>query len=286
MARAPRRGFRAAALSHSGLARDPSPVSVVYLNGELVPAARAALSIADPAVRYGEGLFETMRAEGGRVPWLARHLARLEASTTALELAPMPRRDEAAAAVERALAANPGAHQRVRLTASPHPTLLVEVSEEPPRFPLAPGARALSVPHAWHPGRALAEHKTLSYGGYRRAQAAAAAAGAAHALLLDAEGRLGEAAVANAFCVLYGTIVTAPPAGLLPGVTRAAVIEVADVRQEALDDPVWRTAEELFLTNAVAGVIPVTHVDDRPVGTGRVGPVTRDVAAALAALAA
>lgn len=260
---------------------------MVFLNGALVPSEAAALSIADPAVRFGEGLFETMRAEGGRVPWLGRHLARLGASAAALSLAPMPSPEEAAAAVAQALAANPGAHQRVRLTASPHPTLLVEVTDEPhepPRFPLAPEASAHSVPGAWLAGRALAEHKTLSYGGYRRAQAAAAVAGADHALLLDAEGRLGEAALANAFCVLYGTLVTAPAAGLLPGIARAAVLGLAEVRQEALDGPVWRTAEEIFLTNAVAGVIPVTRVDGEPVGAGRVGPVTRDVAAALALL--
>lgn len=258
----------------------------VWLDGALVDAAAAALSIDDPAVRFGEGLLETMRAEGGRVPWLGRHMDRLERSAGALGLAGLPGRAEVEEGVAAALAANPGSAQRVRVSVSARPTLLVEVTDEPAVGPLAPEADAVALRGAWLPGHALAEHKTLNLAGYRRAQAAAAAAGAAHALLLDADGRLGEAAVANAFCVLYGTLVTAPARGLLPGVARAAVLEVAAAREESLEEPVWRSAEELFLTNAVARVIPITAVDGRRVGRGRPGPVTRDVAEALGALRA
>ena len=257
----------------------------VWLDGALVPAERAALSIDDPAVRFGEGLFETMRAEGGRVPWLERHLDRLERSATALGLSPVPARADVREGVERALAAAGAPSARVRVTLSPRPTLLVEVTPEPPHPALAPEARAIAIHGAWLPGNDLAEHKTLSYGAYRRAQARAAAAGADHALLLDADGRLGEAAVGNAFAVLHGAVVTAPVRGLLPGVARAIVAEVTAVREEALEEPVWRTADELFLTNAVAGVIPVVEVDGRPIGAGRPGPVTRDLADAVRARA-
>ncbi len=250
----------------------------VWLDGELVPPERAALSIDDPAVRFGEGLFETMRADGGRVPWLERHLDRLERSAAELGLAPMPERDAVREGVERALAASGARSARVRVTLSPRPTLLVEVTPEPAHPPLAPDARAIAIHGAWLPGNDLAEHKTLSYGAYRRAQARAAAAGVEHALLLDAEGRLGEAAIGNAFAVLHGAVVTAPVRGLLPGVARAIVCEVAPVREEALEEPVWRTADELFVTNAVAGVVPLVEVDGRPIGAGRPGPVTRDLA--------
>ena len=257
----------------------------VWLDGRLIPPGEAALSIDDPAVRFGQGLFETMRADGGRVPWLERHLDRLERSAAELGLGPMPARAEMREAVGRALDASGSPSARVRLTATPRPTLLVEVMPEPPRPALAPEATAITVRGAWLPTRTLAEHKTLSYGSYRQAQAAATAAGADHALLLDADGRLGEAAMANAFAVLFGAIVTAPVQGILPGIARAAVAEVVPVREEILEEPVWRTAEELFLTSAVAGVIPLVAVDGRAVGAGRAGPVTRDIAAAVRALA-
>ena len=65
----------------------------VWLDGALVPAERAALSIDDPGVRWGEGLFETMRAEGGRVALLERHLDRLDAPARTLGMAPMPSRE-------------------------------------------------------------------------------------------------------------------------------------------------------------------------------------------------
>ena len=260
-----------------------APGRRVWLDGELVPPGRAALSIDDPAVRFGEGLFETMRADGDRVPWLERHLDRLERSAAALGLAPMPAREEVREGVERALAAAGAPSARVRVTLSPRPTLLVEVTPEPPHPPLAPEARAIAIHGAWLPGNGLAEHKTLSYGAYRLAQARAAAAGVPHALLLDADGRLGEAAIGNAFAVLHGAVVTAPVRGLLPGVARAIVAEVTAVREEALEEPVWRTADELFLTNAVAGVIPIVEVDGRPIGAGRPGPLTRDLADAVRA---
>jgi D-alanine transaminase len=73
-------------------------------------------------------------------------------------------------------------------------------------------------------------------------------------------------------------VVTAPVRGLLPGIARGIVAEVAPVREEALEEPVWRAADELFLTNAVAGVIPLVAVDGRPIGAGRPGPVARDLA--------
>ena len=255
----------------------------VWLDGRLVAPDEAALSIDDPAVRFGEGLFETMRADAARVPWLERHLDRLERSATDLGLAGLPGRDEVREGVERALAASGAASARVRVTLSPRPTLLVEVTPEPPHPALAAEARAITIHGAWLPDHALAEHKTLSYGAYRRAQARAAAAGVEHALLLDGDGRLGEAAIGNAFAVLHGAVVTAPVRGLLPGIARTILGEVVAVREEALEEPVWRTADELFLTNAVAGVIPLVAVDGRPIGAGRPGPVTRDLADAVRA---
>lgn len=253
---------------------------VVWLDGALVEPGAAALPIDDPGARWGEGLFETMRAEGGRVALLERHLARLRASATTLGLAPMPSGDDARAAVAAALAAFGPAPARVRLTATPRPTLLVEVAP----LGAAPGtARAVSLRGAWLPDDDLAEHKSLSYLRHRRSQRRAEAAGADHALLLDARGRLGEAALASVFCAMEGELVTAPATGLLAGVARAVVLEAVGARLEAPAEEAWRAADEIVLTNALRGAVAVVEVDGRPVGDGAPGPRAAEIARALRA---
>jgi branched-chain amino acid aminotransferase len=256
----------------------------VWLDGGLVDPAAAALAIDDPGVRWGEGLFETMRAEGGRVALLERHLDRLLGSAAALGLAPVPTRGEMRHAVRGVLVRAGAGPLRVRLTATARPTLLVEAVPEAPLPDDPPAVVAATRPGAWLPGDRMAEHKTLSYARHRRAQRAAEAAGAAHALLLDDAGRLGEAALASVLCVVDDELVTAPARGLLPGIARDAVAEALAVREEVLPAALWRGAEEIVLVNAVRGAVAVTSVDGRPVGGGAPGPWARRVQDALRAV--
>jgi len=260
----------------------------VWLDGRIVPAGQALLGADDPGVRWGLGLFETMRASGGRVPLLDRHLRRLLGSAAALELAPFP--DEAAIrnAVAATLSAFGDGPAWVRLTATPRPTLLIEAG------PLA-GDVQLNVPGrsfaqsllgAWVPGNRIAEHKTLSYAAWRLAQLRAQAAGADHALLLDRDGRLGEAAVGNVFCALAdGEVVTAPADGLLPGIARAIGLAATGAGERAAGEAEWRAAREVVVVNAVRGATAVTAVDGAAVGDGAPGPLARALAGALAAAA-
>lgn len=255
---------------------------VVWLNGGFVAPEAAALSIDDPGVRWGEGLFETMRGHYGHVPWLDRHLARLVRSIGVLGLAPMPDLGAVRDAVGQVAGRlGPGA-ARIRLTVTPHPTVLVE--GEPLTLDPAHAFRTIAIHGAWHPERSEAEHKTLSWLGWRRAQRAAEARAADAALLLDAEGRLGEGSTVNVFCVIGGELVTAPARGLLPGIARAAVMELLQVREESPAEADWRNAEEMFATSAVRGVVPITACDDRTVGSGYVGPITARVRTAVAGM--
>jgi branched-chain amino acid aminotransferase len=254
---------------------------VVWLDGALVEPSRAALSIDDPGVRWGEGLFETMRAERGRVAQLERHLDRLSRSAATLGLAPMPQRQTMRAAVAEALAAGPGGPRRVRLTATPGPTLLIDVTPVPALAEQVAAVSAVTVPGAWNPGAAIAEHKCLSYAAHRWSQRLATRTGADHALLLDAEGRLGEAALGSAFCVIDGALFTAPVEGLLPGVARAVVIGEMAVHEESPPQIEWRAASEIVLTNAVAGAVAIVAVDGVAIGDGAVGPMGHAIGALL-----
>ena len=256
---------------------------VVWLDGRLVDPRDAALPLDDPGVRWGEGLFETMRAEGGAVPLLGRHLDRVLASGRALGLAPLPDRGRMEEAVAATVAAAGDGPLRVRLRVSPAPSLVVEADAEAAMPADVPTARAASVRGAWIPANRMAEHKSLSYAAHRVSQREAEAAGADHALLLDAAGRLGEAALASVFCSVAGELVSAPARGLLPGVARAVVMEALPVAERALEEEAWRAADEIVLTNAVRGAVSVVRVDGRPVGAGTPGPAARRVGEALRA---
>jgi len=255
----------------------------VWLDGRVVPPGRALLDADDPGVRWGLGLFETMRADGARVPFLDRHLRRLAASAASLGLGDVPGGAALRAAVAAALAAGDGGPARVRLTVTARPTVLVEVTPVDADPWDVPGAgTAVALRGAWLPGNRIAEHKTLSYAAWRLAQARAEAAGAAHALLLDREGRLGEAAVANVFCDLGGDVVTAPADGLLPGIAREVCLAATGADERAAREDEWRAAREIVAVNAVRGAVAVTAVDGAPVGDGAPGPLARALAAALA----
>lgn len=258
---------------------------VVWLDGGLVSPASAALGITDPGVRWGDGLFETMRAEHHRVPLIDRHLARLSASGRALGLSPVPSHDEVVAAVRAVVARIDEGVHRVRITVTTRPTLLVEAT------PYAPtggtGVTVASLRGSWCPGNEICEHKTLSHAGHRLSERRARARGADHALLLDDRGRLGEAGSANVLVVIAGTVVTAPIEGILGGVTRDLLLEAATaegipVQVRHLEEPEWRGADEMLLSNGLAGVTPVVAIDGVPVGTGVPGPMGSRLTAGFA----
>ena len=253
---------------------------VVWLNGALVDPAGASLSIDDPGVRFGEGLFETMRARDGVIPWLDRHLERLRRSIAALALDGMPSIADVRDAAALVAASLDPETARIRVTVTPHPTLLVEGA--PADIDAQVTLTAASIRGAWHPDRRIAEHKTLSLLGWRDAQRKARAMGADTALLLDADGRLGETSTANVFCTIGGEIITAPISGILPGITRAVVMEFAPVREAILDESIWRSADEMFVTSAFRGIVPIVRCDGREIGHGP-GPLTTDLRQRVAA---
>jgi len=258
---------------------------VVWLDGGLVPPDDAALPITDPGVRWGDGLFETMRAEGGRVPLIDRHMARLRASIDALGLSPAPSDAEVREAVEAVTAELDSGVHRVRVTVTPRPTLLVEATAYEPV--LDPGVTVTALVGAWWPGEEIREHKTLSYAGHRLAHRRAVAAGTDHALLLDDVGHLGESDAANVFIVAYGTLLTPPIEGILGGVTRDLLLEAAEAEGIPIDvrhiaEAEWRNCDEMFLSNGLAGVTPVLAVDGMPVRDGREGPITQRLREAFA----
>jgi branched-subunit amino acid aminotransferase/4-amino-4-deoxychorismate lyase len=219
-------------------------------------------------------LLETMRAGTGRVPWLDRHLDRMLASAQAWELHEVPSRDRLEDAVVGAVARRAG-DARVRLMAPTPEGCRVEMTVEQPLPAVPPAVRAVSLRGGWRPEERAWEHKIATQTEQRVRLRARFADRADRVLLLDEASRLGEADLANVFAVIGGEYVTAPVHGLLPGVTRAVILERLGAREEALPEREWRTADEIFLTSAVSGVVSVVEADGHPVGRGQVGPGAR-----------
>lgn len=226
------------------------------------PLTEPPFSPDDPAVRFGEALFETMRSEDGRVVSLSRHLERLLRSAQILRWSGVPGEAQLRAALRSALDDAAQRSLRIRLTASAGGRIAVETSP----IPDAPAPEAVSIIGAWHRRRAIAEHKTTSYAANRLAHAHAVSLGAGHALLLDSRGHLGETAFANVICALDDVAVTPPARGLLPGVARQIALEAGVVAERELPPEAWGRASEIVAINALRGPMPIHRVDGRAVG--------------------
>jgi branched-chain amino acid aminotransferase group I len=264
-----------------------------------VPRSQARISALDYGFLYGFGLFETMRAYNGRVFRLDSHLSRLEGSAEILGL-PL-RALNLKAAVMDTIRANGLGDARIRITVSigegatapdpgtcNKPTVLV-VAEHYQPYPqhfYQKGFRAVVSSIIRNSRSPLSRLKSASYLESILARQEARAAGADEALCLNEKGFLAEASMGNIFLVGDGVLRTpGPESGILPGITRQIVLELArqldisTLEQDTRLDELFQ-AEEAFLTNSLIEVVPLTEVDGRPIAAGRPGSITKRLMAA------
>jgi branched-chain amino acid aminotransferase len=275
---------------------------IVSIDGSLRPPAEATVSVYDRGFLYGDSVFETVRTYGGEPFALDEHLARLARSAERTFIpVPVPL---AAFAMEIRLAVraarNPESYARAMLTRGSGPVGLdPALAGAPLRVvlvePLAPlpasvyrlGVGVVTVRTQRAADSAAQGAKVGNYLASLLALKQAKEAGAHEALVLDAAGRVVEGTTSNVFLVRDGAIVTPPvEAGILPGITRAHLLEIAAelghaVRFEAITPEDALAASEVFLSSTLREVVPVVTVDGRPVGGGTPGPVTRALHAAF-----
>jgi branched-chain amino acid aminotransferase len=266
---------------------------VVYVNGAFVPQSQARISVLDHAVLYGDGIFETVFAWKRRIFKLEEHLDRAWRSMRAIALEPpMPRADMRALIVEAAARngyedayikwiVTRGVNGKPLMDPTgcvPNLIILVQpylrrASEDKLRRGLALKTVAWRRPA----GDVLdAQIKSLNYLNLVLAKIEAKAAGAEEALLLDAHGRLCEAAGWN-ILLRHGKRLRTPRHDILFGITRETVMEIApQAGLVASEDDLTLydayTADEMLLCSTAGGVLPVSSIDGRPVGEGRPGP--------------
>lgn len=282
--------------------------TLVSIDGALRDPAAATVSVLDRGFLYGDGVFEILRTHHGFPFALEEHLGRMSLAARSLGIAmPVPI-SRWIAEVRAVLSAWPHGDATLRLMltrgegagvdAPPDavPTRVIVASTLPSLSPSLydDGVRVVTVSVPWTAAGEGTLHlraiKSLGYGVSVMARREARARGVDEALLVGADGVVFEAAAANVFAVHDGALHTPPVAdGVLPGITRQFVIDRARARGVTVRDArmtttdLW-TADEVFLTSSVRGVVPVVHIDDHEVADARPGPVTRAVLADYRAL--
>jgi branched-subunit amino acid aminotransferase/4-amino-4-deoxychorismate lyase len=207
--------------------------------------------------RPDEPLIETVLVESGRIRLLDRHLVRLRRSGAA------PKQVTAVRALAETWRRTAGRPTVVRFDVAAGTGVASRARTPPPRDPVA-----LAVVPGFDPEDAGRERKLADRAWAADAEAAARAAGADEPLLVSPAGRVGETSRASLFVVdAAGRIATPPVAGILPGVTRGWALGAAGASEAPLTLDDLAAARAAFLTTAARGVVPVTSIDGRSLGT-------------------
>jgi len=267
------------------------PAPHVLLNNLLLPASAALIPATCEGLLYGHGIFETIKVVSARPAFLSQHHARLLTSARALDLPYAVPLDTLRERLARVITANALTDGSVRITlfnqdsATTGELITTKANAYPPDT-YTRGFRLHTVYTGERTG-ALSGHKTINYLANIRAKRAALAAGFDEALFLTPAGIIIEGATTNVF-IIRESIAHTPTlaAGPLPGIARAQVLALLGptrARETLLTHDDLNHASEIFVTNALLGVMPVTQFDDR---TFPIGPVTRALRADYATLEA
>jgi branched-chain amino acid aminotransferase len=270
---------------------------LVYVDGEYVPRSEAKISVYDHGFLYGDGVFEGIRAYSGTVFRLREHIERLWHSARMLKMELPWSMEEMERVILETLRRNSleEAYIRVLVTrgigdlgidprtcekrsliviAQPLKALLGEEFKKEGVRTIMTWVRRDSVDATTH------ETKSLNYLNSILAKIEAIQAGVPEAILLDRNGFVSEGSAENIFIVRDGHIYTPPSTtGILPGVTRSAVMEIADalgysVEERNVTPFELISADEVFFTGTAAEIVPVREINGRPIGEGGRGPIT------------
>ncbi len=269
------------------------PRDVVWVGDRLVAASRASIPVYDRGFLYGDAVFETVRAYGGRLFLWPQHARRLTASLRAFRI-PTPAIDLADAA-RRVLAARRLDEAAVRITISRGtgeglvaparlaPTVVVMARGVPDELPAqrARGVGVVLLPFGRGHGGITDGHKTNAYLSAVVGKTRAAERRAFEGLYVERDGLVSEGTTSNVFAVRGGRLLTPPlEAGCLPGVTRQVILHLAaeeglEADTMALQATTLHEMDEVFLTASTVEVMPVIRIDRLRVADGKPGALTR-----------
>ncbi|HWY40515.1 MAG TPA: aminotransferase class IV [Chthoniobacterales bacterium] len=269
---------------------------IVNVNGKLLHRDKAGVSPFDSAVQGGDAVWEGLRLYNGRIFKLHEHLDRLEKSARALSFAEIPAREKIVEEIKRTLAANQmheGVHIRLTLSRGikitsgmdprlnqDGPTLIVLAEHKAPVYSTT-GLTLITSKTRRPPPEVLdakIHHANLLNSILAKIEANNA--GADDALMLDTNGFIAETNATNVFIVRKGDLATSKPVACPEGITRATVMEICAAEKirciEADLSPVdVYGADEVFCTGTMGELAGVIKIDNRTIGDGKVGPMTK-----------
>ena len=267
---------------------------LAFVNGEIMPIEKATVPIEDRGYQFGDGVYEFIASYAGRLFMLEEHLDRLERSMRELAYAPISR-----SAIKTAVgnlfeqAGYPRAGIYIQITRgvasrnhafdpslSPQVVMTIRPVKEMPAEMRKNGARAITVQDTrW--GRC--DIKTVQLLSNSLAKQKALDANCDDAIFVSDQGIVREGTSSNVFIVSGGILTTHPlTPNILPGITRMAVLDICKAIGRRAEESFFEAdalygADEVFLTGTVTEVLPVVRIDDRSIGDGKVGPVSRHI---------
>lgn len=270
----------------------------VWINGQFFDKLDAKVSVYDHGLLYGDGVFEGIRIYSGKVFKHKEHIDRLYDSAKAIALTVPLSPEQMMKAVEDTVAANKKVDGYIRLIVTRgagnlgldprkcEPVVIVIV-DDISLYPAELYENGLEVITSSyirnHPNATNPRVKSLNYLNNILAKIEAIRAGCLEAIMLNHKGEVAECTGDNLFVVKHGVLRTPPPdAGILEGVTRNLVIDLAKKAGVPFQEATMTrhdvyVADEMFLTGTAAEVIAVTKVDGRVVGSGKQGPITKQL---------
>lgn len=271
----------------------------IYIGGKYYDKADAKISVYDHGLLYGDGIFEGIRSYSGHVFRLEQHVDRLYDSAKGIHLEIPMTRAALCQAVLDTLKLNNLSDAYIRLVVTrgagslgldPRKTTdpqIIIITDSIALYPAELYEHGLKIVTAGtmrnHPSALNPRIKSLNYLNSILAKIEATNAGCLEALMLNHKGEVAECTGDNIFIVKRGEIHTpSVHSGILEGITRAAVIELAQaagysVIERVMDRQDVYLADECFLTGTAAELIPVVECDGRPIGDGRPGAITREL---------
>jgi len=275
---------------------------IIYLDGEFVPEEEAKISVFDHGLLYGDGVFEGIRAYDGKVFRLMEHIDRMYDSAKTIDLNIPLTKEEFAEALLETLRRNNFKDAYIRpivtrgkgdLGLDPHKckkaTVIIIPSEWGAMYGdlYETGLTAVTVSIRRNPAQCLPPNvKSLNYLNNILAKIEANYKGGDEAIFFDTNGYLAEGSGDNIYIVKNGTLFVPPILNNLRGITRSVVLEITEklgipVEERNLGYFDLYAADEVFVTGTAAEIGPITKVDGRSIGTGRPGPVAKQIAVAF-----
>ncbi len=268
----------------------------VWMNGKSVDIGNAKISVFDRGFLYGDGIFETMRCYGGKVFGLDEHMNRLFRSLDIMRINLPYNKKDLEKAIYKTLRTNKLKDAYIRLTITrgegifslshdgrfkPNVFILVKDFKGYPNRIYERGISVVIAKTRQNEYSPVSKIKSLNFLNYIIARLEAEESGAREAILMNTRGYIAEASSSNIFLVKRSRIITPSlDSGILSGITRAFIIKIAMQQKIIVKEKLVKYRElldtdEIFLTNSIAEVLPVTRIGTKKVGDGRPGTLTK-----------